>query len=48
MSLGLLRNCCSAGIMTVEAKSGRVSRSMYCAMCFAPAISLADFFCSAV
>src|SRR5207244_9548884 len=45
-SFGLFRNCCSAGIITVDAKSGRVSRSMYCAMCFAPAISFAAFFCS--
>ena len=45
-SFGVFRNCCSAGIITVEAKSGRVSRSMYCAMCFALAISFAAFFCS--
>ena len=43
---GLLRNCCSDGIITVEAKSGRVSRSMYCAMFFVEAISFAPFFCS--
>ena len=47
-SPGLLRNVCSAGIITVDAKSGRVSRSMYCAMCFAPAIIDAAFFCRAV
>ena len=48
MSPGLLRNDCSDGIITVEAKSGRVSRSMYCAMCFVDAISFASFFCSGV
>ncbi len=34
--------------MTVEAKSGRVSRSRNCAMCFAPPIRSAAFFCSAL
>jgi len=47
-SSGLLRNCCRAGIITVEAKSGRVSRSRYCAMCFVFAIRSADFFWSGV
>ena len=47
-SFGLLRNDCSDGIITVEAKSGRVSRSMYCAMCLAFAIRSAAFFCSAL
>ena len=43
---GLFRKDCSDGIITVEAKSGRVSRSMYCAMCLVAAISFASFFCS--
>ena len=37
---------CSDGIITVEAKSGRVSRSMYCAMFLVAAMSFASFFCS--
>ena len=37
---------CSDGIITVEAKSGRVSRSMYWAMCLVAAMSFASFFCS--
>jgi hypothetical protein len=44
MSSGLLMKSCSAGIITVEAKSGRVSRSRYCEICFAPEISSFDFF----
>ncbi len=45
---GSLMKSCSAGIITVEAKSGRVSRSRNCAMFFAEPISAADFFCRAV
>ena len=48
MSLGFLMNFWSAGIITVEAKSGRVSRSRNCAMFLAEPTSSADFFCSAV
>ena len=47
-ALGARRNCWSAGIMTVDAKSGLVSRSRNCEMCFAPAMNFAHFFCSAV
>ena len=36
------------GIITVEAKSGRVSRSMNCVMFDAPLISSTAFFCSAL
>ena len=48
MSFGFLMKSCSAGIITVDAKSGRVSRSRNCAMlAVAPMIS-ADFFCTAL
>ena len=48
MSFGFLMNCWSAGIITVEAKSGRVSRSRNCAISVAEPTSSAAFFCSAV
>ena len=44
MSDGFLMKDCRAGIITVEAKSGRVSRSRNWAMFFAEPISSADFF----
>ncbi len=48
MSFGLPMNVCRAGIMTVEAKSGRVSRSMNWEICFALPMKSTAFFCSAV
>ena len=48
MSFGFLMKSWIAGIITVEAKSGRVSRSMNCVMFVAPAISSTAFFCSVV
>ena len=44
MSSGFLMKSCSAGIITVEAKSGRVSRSRNCEICLAPEISSSAFF----
>jgi hypothetical protein len=46
MSVGALMNCCSAGIITVEAKSGRVSRSRNCEICLALPTKSTAFFCS--
>ena len=43
MSVGFLMNSWIAGIITVEAKSGRVSRSMNWAMHLADATNSADF-----
>src|ERR1700724_2581433 len=44
ISSGLPRNCCNDGIITVEAKSGRVSRSRHWAMLFDEPINSAAFF----
>ena len=41
-------NSCSDGIITVEAKSGRVSRSRNCEIDLAPLTSSSPFFCSAL
>ena len=46
--VGSLMNFCRAGIMTVEAKSGRLSRSRNWEMCLASPMSSAAFFCSAL
>ena len=43
MSFGFLMKSCSAGIITVDAKSGRVSRSRNCAMFFVAPMISADF-----
>jgi hypothetical protein len=48
MSLGFLMNCCSAGIITVDAKSGRVSRSRNWEICLALPTKSTAFFCSVV
>ena len=48
MSFGFLMKLWNAGMATVEAKSGRVSRSRNWAMFFAWLTSSADFFCRAV
>ena len=48
MSLGFLMNCWIAGIITVEAKSGRVSRSMNWAIDLACETNSTDFFWSEV
>ena len=48
MSLGFLMKDWMAGIITVEAKSGRVSRSMNWAIDLADFTNSADFFCRAV
>lgn len=43
-SFGLLMNFWIAGIITVEEKSGRVSRSRNCEICLAPETSSTAFF----
>ena len=48
MSFGFLMKLWIAGIITVEAKSGRVSRSMNCAIDLADLTYSSDFFCRAV
>ena len=48
MSFGFLMKVWMAGIITVDAKSGRVSRSMNWAMDLADLTNSADFFCRAV
>ena len=48
MSFGFLMKDWMAGIITVEAKSGRVSRSMNCAMDLAWPTNSTDFFWSEV
>ncbi len=48
MSVGFLMKSCRAGIITVEAKSGRVSRSRNWAMFAVEPMISADFFCTAL
>ena len=48
MSFGFLMKAWMAGIITVEAKSGRVSRSMNWAMRLGRPTNSTDFFCRAV
>lgn len=47
MSLGFFKNSWIEGIITVDAKSERVSRSRNWAMLLAAPTTSADFFCSA-
>ena len=48
MSFGSPMNFCSAGIITVEAKSGLASRSRNWEICLAAPMNSAAFFCRAL